>query len=209
MILTDEMVEKFVDIFAEHGIPDAGPPGTVELGWTVRFSTDAREYEAWVAVSELPVVEVARRFAFFKWLWPLFNAPFILGHNLFLAYKALVGPKVFMSLKKKGEVARDSLSIEELLPDENLPPEKRKEIDDEIIYGVFSGKIKPVEEDQRELEDQAVNLLSEAIEENVEKLPTTKKDARRIGLVLVRRMFEYMPEENLEALMTELGLYEP
>ena len=209
MNLTDEMIEQFVEIFARHGVPADGPAGMTELGWTVRFRTDAKEYEAWVSLKDLPVVEVAQRFVLFKWLWPLFNAPFILGHNLFLAYRALVGPRMFELLNREGRISDDSLSVEELLPDEDLPAEKRKEIDDEIIRGVLAGRIKPAEDDQADLEERAVSLLSEALGEEFEALPSDPDEIRRVGLALVRRMFSYMPEENLEALMIDLGLYEP
>jgi len=210
MKLTDEMIEKFVEIYAERGVaePD-GKPGQVELGWTVRFRTDAKEYEAWVAISDVSVVRVAERFELFKWLWPLFNTPFVLGHNLFLAYRGIVAPLIFEALKEKGELSRENLVVEELLPDEELQPQKRKEIDDEIIHGVLNGKIKPVAEDLKDLRERAVSLLSDALGEDFEQLPSEPDEIRRVGIALIRRMFSYMPEENLVKLMTDLELYEP
>lgn len=207
VVLTNEMIEKFVDIYSERGkSPEGSSAGMIELGWTVRLTIHAKEYEAWVALAEMPVAEVAKDFPFIKWLLPLFSTPFILGHNLFLAYRSLVGPKFFAKLKKKGKISRKNLYVAELMPNDETEPDKRKEIEDEIIYGVFNGKILPIEQDQEDLAQDALALLCEALSEKVDKLPEKKQQAKEVGLKLVRKMFEFMPQENIEALMEELEI---
>jgi len=209
MILTDKMIERFVEVYAERGTSGDCEAGKIDLGWTVKFSTHAKDYEAWVAMKEIPVVEIAKDFPFIKWLWPLFNTQMILGHNLFLAYRSLVGPKIFAKLKKKGVIARDNLCVAELLPDEELEPDKRKEIEDEIIYGVYSGKISPIAQDQEDLAKDALDLLHAALSEDIDKIPAKGPQAKEVGLKLVRKMFELMPEEILRDLIIDLEIYEP
>lgn len=207
MVLTDAMIEKFVDIYSERGVlPEGSSAGKIELGWTVKVTIHSKEYEAWVALTEIPVEEVVKDFPLLKWLLPLFSTPFILGHNLFLAYRSLIGPKFFEKQKKQGKIERKNLRVVELLPDEEDDPNKRKEIEDEIIYGVFSGKIQPIEQDQKDLAQDALALLCEALSEKFDELPQDKQQAKKIGLKLVRKMFEFMPEENIEALMKELKI---